>query len=99
MDVKCCLSVLTRNSVVKLRPQWGHQPYLALVRQLFEALGATYIKLGQFIASSPTLFPEQYVEEFQKCFDRAPAVPYAVIRDIIAAELGKPVDEVRGCAG
>lgn len=65
-----------------------------LLRQLFEALGATYIKLGQFIASSPTLFPEEYVEEFQKCFDRAPAVPYATIRDIIAAELGKPVDAV-----
>ena len=27
-----------------------------LLRQLFEALGSTYIKLGQFIASSPTLF-------------------------------------------
>ena len=66
----------------------------ALVRQLFEALGATYIKLGQFIASSPTLFPEEYVEEFQKCFDRAPAVPYATIRDIVAKELGKPVDSV-----
>lgn len=66
----------------------------ALLRQLFEALGATYIKLGQFIASSPTLFPEEYVEEFQKCFDRAPPVPYATIRDTIAAELGKPVDAV-----
>jgi len=28
-------------------------------------------KLGQFIASSPTLFPEEYVTEFQKCFDKA----------------------------
>jgi hypothetical protein len=32
-----------------------------LLRRLFERLGATYIKLGQFIASSPTLFPEEYV--------------------------------------
>jgi predicted unusual protein kinase regulating ubiquinone biosynthesis (AarF/ABC1/UbiB family) len=29
--------------------------------QLCERLGATYVKLGQFIASSPTLFPEEYV--------------------------------------
>jgi aarF domain-containing kinase len=31
-----------------------------VLRKLFERLGATYIKLGQFIASSPTLFPEEY---------------------------------------
>lgn len=30
-----------------------------VLRKLFEKLGATYIKLGQFIASSPTLFPEE----------------------------------------
>ena len=33
-------------------------PPQVLLRKLFERLGATYIKLGQFIASSPSLFPE-----------------------------------------
>lgn len=33
----------------------------AVVRALFERMGATYVKLGQFIASSPTLFPAEYV--------------------------------------
>ena len=28
-----------------------------VLRKLFESLGATYIKLGQFIASAPSLFP------------------------------------------
>ena len=65
-----------------------------LLRQLFEALGSTYIKLGQFIASSPTLFPDEYVSEFQKCFDRTPAVPFTIIREIIADELGKPVEDI-----
>ncbi|CAM9480791.1 unnamed protein product, partial [Phaeothamnion confervicola] len=36
------------------------------LRRLFERLGATYIKVGQFVASSPTLFPPAYVREFQK---------------------------------
>ena len=31
------------------------------LRKLFERLGATYIKLGQFVASSPSLFPKEYV--------------------------------------
>eukprot|EP00971_Amphidinium_carterae_P067774 1342044-Amphidinium_carterae.1 len=34
-----------------------------VLRQLFERLGATYIKLGQFIASSPTVFPAVYVKD------------------------------------
>lgn len=59
-----------------------------LLRQLFEKLGATYIKLGQFIASSPTLFPEDYVTEFQKCLDKTEPVPWAIIERTIESELG-----------
>ncbi|CAN6209717.1 unnamed protein product [Urochloa humidicola] len=64
------------------------------LRRLFERMGATYIKLGQFIASAPTLFPAEYVEEFQNCFDRAPAVPYDVIQSILREELQQPLDSV-----
>ena len=65
-----------------------------LVRRLFEELGATYIKLGQFIASSPTLFPPEYVMEFQACLDNSPVVPFSVIKDIIVSDLGKPLRAV-----
>jgi aarF domain-containing kinase len=58
------------------------------VRTLFEKLGATYIKLGQFIASSPTLFPKEYVIEFQKCLDKTDPVEWNVIRRVIETELG-----------
>ncbi|KAK9741868.1 hypothetical protein RND81_03G134700 [Saponaria officinalis] len=64
------------------------------LRKLFERLGATYIKLGQFIASAPTLFPPEYVEEFQKCFDQAPSVPFEVIKSILSEELKRPIDSV-----
>lgn len=64
------------------------------LRQLFQRLGATYIKLGQFIASSPTLFPEVYVREFQQCIDQGPEVSPRRIRKIIEADLGRPVDTV-----
>ncbi|CAM9854304.1 unnamed protein product [Scytosiphon promiscuus] len=58
------------------------------LRLLFERLGATYIKLGQFIASSPTLFPPEYVLEFQKCLDATDPVPYSKILSIVKEELG-----------
>jgi aarF domain-containing kinase len=46
------------------------------LRVFFERMGATYLKLGQFIASSPTLFPPELVLEMQKCLDQTEPVPY-----------------------
>eukprot|EP00466_Bigelowiella_natans_P019391 jgi/Bigna1/68274/fgenesh1_pg.5_\ len=65
-----------------------------VLRGLFERLGATYVKLGQFIASSPTLFPEEYVLEFQKCLDKDPFNTFELIKSTIEADLGRPIDEV-----
>jgi aarF domain-containing kinase len=59
-----------------------------ILRTLFEKLGATYIKLGQFIASSPTLFPKEYVVEFQKCLDKTDPMDWSVIKRVIEDELG-----------
>ena len=64
------------------------------MRKLFERLGATYIKLGQFIASSPTLFPPEYVLEFEKCLDRTEPVSWEVIERTICSELGRPIESV-----
>ncbi|CAE6086934.1 unnamed protein product [Arabidopsis arenosa] len=64
------------------------------LRKLFERMGATYIKLGQFIASAPTLFPPEYVKEFQNCFDKAPPVPFEEIRKILQEDLGRPIESV-----
>ncbi|CAK9875100.1 unnamed protein product [Sphagnum jensenii] len=69
-------------------------PGAADLRRLFERLGATYIKLGQFIASAPTLFPAEYVKEFQSCLDKTPAVSFNEIKAIIRQELGRPLEEV-----
>jgi aarF domain-containing kinase len=64
-------------------------PTPRLVRQTCERLGATYIKLGQFIASSPSMFPEAWVAEFQCCLDRTTPLPWRTIRRALRAELGE----------
>jgi hypothetical protein len=61
------------------------------LRKLFERMGATYIKLGQFVASSPTLFPKEYVKEFQKCLDSTEPLDWSLIKGVIEKELGKLV--------
>lgn len=40
------------------------------------------------------MFPPEYVQEFQNCFDRAPAVPFEDIQNILREELGRPIDSV-----
>jgi aarF domain-containing kinase len=69
-------------------------PTPQLLRRTFEELGATYIKLGQFIASSPTFFPQDYVEEFQKCLDRTKPYPFSVMKAILQDELKRPLHEI-----
>ncbi len=69
-------------------------PNPKLLRTIFEELGATYIKLGQFIASSPTFFPQAYVEEFQNCLDKTKPFPFSVAKKIIESELQKPLSDV-----
>lgn len=64
------------------------------LRKTFEELGATYIKLGQFIASSPSLFPREYVNEFQKCLDDVAPVPFERIKKIIEEELNEKLENL-----
>jgi hypothetical protein len=48
----------------------------------------------QFIASAPTLFPADYVKEFQSCLDKTPPVSFDKIKAIIVEDLGRPLEEV-----
>jgi len=63
-----------------------------LLRKLFQRLGSTYVKLGQFIASSPTLFPPAYVREFQQCLDRTEPTSFEVVKRTVEEELGRPLE-------
>jgi len=65
------------------------QPLPILLRDTVEELGATYIKLGQLVASSPSIFPHEYVEAFQTCLDDTRPVPFKVIEKTLKQELGK----------
>lgn len=88
------------QTLMKVYPhalRWGltrRRPTPAELRQMFESLGATYIKFGQLIASSPSLFPKEYVDEFQLLLDKTPTISFNKIKQIIEADLGRSVDDV-----
>src|SRR5690606_23707502 len=64
------------------------------VRDAFEELGPTYVKLAQLIASSPGLFPDVLADELRSCLDRVPPVPYTDVVAVIEADLGAHHDEL-----
>jgi ubiquinone biosynthesis protein len=64
----------------------------ARVRLALEELGATFIKFGQILSTRPDLLPPQYVKELAKLHDDAAPVASDTIVEVVAAELGKPVE-------
>lgn len=72
-----------------LRVAKGDTADAQLVRDAFMQMGVTYIKLGQFIASTPSIFPREYVMAFNDCLDKTPPVPYHHIQQVLKDELGE----------
>ncbi len=64
------------------------------MRQILEELGPTYIKLGQLLATRPDLVSHAYVEEFRKLYDKTTPSPFAEVRRVVKAELGRDIEEV-----
>ena len=64
------------------------------IRRILEELGPTFVKLGQLLATRVDLFGPEWLAEFQKLQDRAPAVDWADIERQLAEDLGAPPQEV-----
>jgi ubiquinone biosynthesis protein len=66
----------------------------ARLRRAAEALGPTYIKLGQIISSGEGLFPSELVDEFKKCRDQVAAEPFDVVRLTVEQDLGARLEDI-----
>ncbi len=64
------------------------------LRLAVEALGPTFIKLGQIISSGEGVFPGELVEEFKRCRDQVPAETFDDVRRTVETDLGRPLGEV-----
>ena len=56
------------------------------MRQVFEELGPTYIKLGQILATRPDLIPPDWAEEFKNLQDNCKQVPFTEIEKVLVHE-------------
>ncbi len=60
----------------------------------FEQLGPTFVKLGQLIASSPSLFPAALTDACLRTLDEVAPFDADTVRRMITEELGRPPEEV-----
>jgi predicted unusual protein kinase regulating ubiquinone biosynthesis (AarF/ABC1/UbiB family) len=59
------------------RRRWRGWSRRQRVRRALEELGPSFVKLGQILATRVDLFPADWIAEFGKLQDAAPAVPFA----------------------
>lgn len=53
-----------------------------------EAMGPTYVKIGQVLAGRPDLLPEAYLTALQRLQDRVKPFSFAEVEEIVITELG-----------
>src|SRR5580698_2045771 len=53
-----------------------------------EAMGPTYVKLGQVLAGRPDLLPDPYLKALARLQDKVKPFSYEAVEQIILAELG-----------
>ncbi|WP_208560949.1 ABC1 kinase family protein [Marinilactibacillus kalidii] len=64
------------------------------LRQAFEELGPSFIKIGQIISTRRDLLPDNYIEELSKLRDNAPHFPYTEIERIFQEEFNETLEDV-----
>ena len=64
------------------------------VRRLFEALGPTYVKMGQILSTRPDLLPKAFLTELKRLQSEAAALPWPEVEAVATEALGRPVTEV-----
>jgi ubiquinone biosynthesis protein len=74
--------------------EFAHLPPPARVRRALEEMGPTFVKLGQVLATRVDMFEPEWIAEFGKLQDSAPAAPWADIRQQLTEDLGAPPEEV-----
>lgn len=65
----------------------------ANLRKACEALGPTFIKIGQILSTRPDILPSIYIEELSKLQDNVPPEDFEAINNVFIEDFSHPVKE------
>ncbi len=77
-----------------LKKDIADQPFPVQLRRRLEILGPTYVKLGQILSLRQDVLPTVVTAELRNLLSDLPPVAYEEIREVVEADLGKPIDEI-----
>lgn len=60
-------------------------------------LGVTFVKFGQFLASSPSIGGATLANAMRGVLDEGSPLPFATVRSVVERELGSPLEETFQC--
>lgn len=63
-------------------------------RRALEALGPTFVKLGQILATRRDILPPDWIEELERLHSRAPTLPFEQLRPAVETALGAPPEQI-----
>jgi len=69
-------------------------PVEVRLREALEEAGGVFVKLGQIAATRIDLLPPQFCTELSRLQSRSTPVPADDVREVLEAELGRPVEQV-----
>jgi ubiquinone biosynthesis protein len=64
------------------------------IRMTAEELGPAFVKFGQILSTRPDLIPQPLITELQKLQDKVKPLPFAEMKPVLDAALGRPHAEV-----
>jgi ubiquinone biosynthesis protein len=94
MGMATALERAGRVLMWKRADELAHLEPPARVRRALEELGPTFIKLGQLLATRVDLFAPEWIAEFGKLQDSAPAAPYADVLRQFSEDIGAPPEQI-----
>ena len=69
-------------------------PALPPMTRAITALGPAYIKFGQILSTRADVVGTELADQLRMLQDRLPPFPTQIAKEMVAAELGRPVDEM-----
>jgi len=88
------LRVLTRHKFLRALRGKNHWPPPREVRETFEELGLTFLKLGQVLAMRRDLLSDDYINELEQLHDNLQPMGIDVVCGLVESELGAPLGEL-----
>ena len=64
------------------------------LRLAIEALGPTFIKMGQILSSRDDILPKEYCDELKKLRSQVKPMPFVVVKGILSDEFNGMTDEI-----